>query len=160
MKNLIYPMTLIGLFLLVLPSGCKDTFPKSSITLINNFDKDISYYFAFGGEGGIIYPDTILPILLTPPFPRAQKGQSGFYDCNCTEEEIFEFIASDTLSLYIFHPDTLLKYDWQQIVDDYNILKRYDLSLGDLEALDFEIPYPPEESMQGMKMYPAFESLE
>ena len=77
---------------------------------MNSFDTDISYYFAFGGEGWIIYPDTKLPVTLTPPFPQARKGQSSFNDCNCTGEEIFEFIMSDTLSLYIFHPDTSAKY--------------------------------------------------
>ncbi len=135
-------------------SGCKDVFPKSSITFVNGADTDIGYYFAFGGEGGIMYPDTIPPLTLTPPFPQALIGQSGYYDCNCTEEEIFESIPSDTLSLYMFHPDTLAKYEWQQILDDYNILKRYDLSLEDLRRLDFKVTYPPDTNMEGVRMYP------
>ena len=68
---------------------------------MNSSDTDINYYFAFGGEGGIIYPDTTLPVSLTPPFPEARKGQFGFNDCNCTEEEIFEFIPSDSISIHI-----------------------------------------------------------
>ena len=157
MRNLICLMTLVWLLLLILSSGCKDTLPKSSITLMNSSDMDISYYFAFGGEGGILYPDTTLSTLsatLTPPFPEARKGQSGYYDCHCTEEEIFEFIPSDTLSLYIFHPDTLAKYEWQKIIEDYKILKRYDLSLGDLQRLGFEVMYPPNANTDGIQMYP------
>ena len=147
MKNLKYLITITGIPLIIILSiGCKDeTFPKSSITLVNNSDAGINYYFAFGGEGGILYPDTLLPVTLTPPFPEARKGYAGYYDCNCTEEEIFEFIPSDTLSLFIFHPDTV----------DYNILKRYDLSLVDLERLDFEVTYPPGTSMEGVRMYPS-----
>ncbi len=152
MKNLCYLMSII---LVVLSISCKDDrFPKASITLINKSDTDINYYFAFGGKGGILYPDTTLPSELTPPFPEARKGHSGYYDCNCTEEEIFEYIPSDTLSLYIFHPDTLSKYSWDQVRNDYNFLKRYDLSLGDLLRLDFEVTYPPDTSMEGVKMYP------
>ena len=153
MRNLTYLMTIVSVLLILLSKGCKDTFPQSSITLMNNSDTDVNYYFAFGGEGGILYPDTTLPVTLTPPFPEARKGHSGYYDCNCTEEEIFEFISSDTLSLYIFHPDTLAKYEWQKIIEDYNILRRYDLSLGDLQRLDFEVIYPPNANMEGIQMW-------
>ena len=59
-----------------------------------------------------------------------------------------------TVSLYIYNPDTLAKYKWQQIIDDYNILKRYDLILGDLQRLDFKVAYPPDAGMEGIQMYP------
>ena len=71
-------------------------------------------------------------------------------------EEIFKYLPKDTLSVYFFHPDTLAKYPWETIRKEYNILKRYDLSIEDMQLLDYEIAYPPTEMMKDIKMYPPY----
>jgi hypothetical protein len=48
----------------------------------------------------------------------------------------------DTISMFILSKDTLDKYDWAKIRSDYNILKRYDLSLADLQRMNWTITYP------------------
>ncbi len=68
----------------------------------------------------------------------------------------YENMVKDTLSVFFFHQDTLQKYKWQEIKDKYKILKRYDLSLNDLQNLNFSIPYPPDETMKNMKIYPPY----
>ena len=40
-----------------------------------------------------------------------------------------------------------------RIQPNYAIEARYDLSLADLEKLNFTVPYPPDISMKGMKIY-------
>jgi hypothetical protein len=59
--------------------------------------------------------------------------------------------------------DTLNKYPWETIRQEYNILVRYDLSLQDMNMLrnrngDTEIQYPPDSRMRDMKMYPPYET--
>ncbi|MEO1022414.1 MAG: hypothetical protein AAFW89_07705, partial [Bacteroidota bacterium] len=85
--------------------------------------------------------------------PRYTKG--AIAGGSGTWRDYFEVSApSDTLSLFVFHVDTLAKYDWEGILKQYNILMRYDLSLEDLERLDFTVTYPPDKSMKGVQMYP------
>ena len=43
---------------------------------------------------------------------------------------------------YVFSVDTLEKYSWEEIREGYKILKRYDLSMDDLDSLDWTITYP------------------
>ena len=64
------------------------------------------------------------------------------------------------MSVFIFHTDTLNKYSWQEVRDGYKILRRYDLSLEDIKKMKWTIPYPPDESMAGMKMYRARRALD
>lgn len=68
--------------------------------------------------------------------------------------ERMSYLQLDTLSIYFFHPDTLSLYDWDVIRNDYKVLKRYDLSIEDLNSLNFTVPYPPTAEMEGMKQYP------
>jgi hypothetical protein len=78
-------------------------------------------------------------------------------------ENYFHKIPSDTLSVFYFHVDTINKYSWEEIRQGYKVLRRYDLSIDDLYLLynkyDIpEIPYPPDERMKNMKMYPPYET--
>ena len=153
-KLLNFSTTLIVVMILPGLSCERLSYPKSSIGIVNNSNHTIEFYFALGGKGGIIYPDTILNSDLIPPFPSARAGETRYRDFGFSEEKIFDEIPSDTLSIYIFHPDTLLKYNWKTVIKDYNILKRYDLSFEDLEQLNWQVSYPPNDKMKGVKMYP------
>jgi len=152
-QNIINSIFIVIISLITLGSGCeKIVYRRSSIIVENNAVHDMNFYLAVGGDKGIIYPDT-LPINLKPPFPVAKAGQNGYNYFGFSKEELFKQLPSDTLSVFLIHPDTLAKYSWQEIINDYKV-KRYDLSLGDLERLNFRVPYPPTQQMRGMKMYP------
>ncbi|NLL27401.1 MAG: hypothetical protein GX259_01250 [Bacteroidales bacterium] len=71
-----------------------------------------------------------------PPYERTP------YDSKEKWEKVFKKLPKDTLSIFIFDSDTLAKYSWDRIRSDYNILKRYDLSLKDLETQNWTISYP------------------
>lgn len=63
-------------------------------------------------------------------------------------------IFGDRYCVFIFHPDTLEKYSWEEVVSGYKILCRYDSDVPlDIERLDKTIPYPPTKAMSGMKVY-------
>ena len=66
-----------------------------------------------------------------------------------TLEEFFEGIPCDTLMFFILDSTTVADEPWEEIVKDYKILRRYDLSIEDIMALmqddgtGYTIPYPP-----------------
>ncbi len=51
-------------------------------------------------------------------------------------------VPRDTVSIFILSKDTVNYYSWDKIRSDYNILKRYDLSLDDLKNLSWNVTYP------------------
>ena len=46
---------------------------------------------------------------------------------------------------------------WETVREDYIILQRYDLSIAELEKLNWTIYYPPTEAMKDFYMYPPYE---
>ena len=101
----------------------------------NDANHMISYYV---GES---YPDTL--IVQTKPVLKTVQSNSSFKESDWgTWDERYSKIEGGKISVFIFHTDTLNKYIWKEARDDYMILKRYDLSLEDLEQLDFTITYP------------------
>ncbi|NOQ27302.1 MAG: hypothetical protein GQ564_18225 [Bacteroidales bacterium] len=142
MKNFITAIILIVLF-----TKCEYLIPDKWYDLIylsNESDIPISYFVAdsFVGNGSI-YPDTILPEelpYLTYPLVKSNEKQV-IVNQDHKIENYFKFPA-DTLSVFIFHTDTLNKYSWEEVRDGYMILKRYDLSLDDLEVNNYTIIYP------------------
>ena len=117
----------------------------------------IGYDIPGGGKYGNQYPDTILPETNRYIVYNMEKElSSGLEHHFPTWEKYFSLLPRDTLSIYIFHSDTLNKYPWNIVKEKYMILKRYDLSLSDLKQLDFKVPYPPSSAMSNMKMYPPY----
>ncbi len=129
---------------------------RYAVTLENNADHSIGCCFALGGKFFTLYPDTTLP-QTGRYIPKEIRPNSRFYkDSGLKWKEVYAQLAQDTMSVFIFHTDTLNKYPWEKIRDDYMILKRYDLSLEDLERCDYLLTYPPNEQLKGVKMYPPY----
>lgn len=51
-------------------------------------------------------------------------------------------IPSDTLMIYVFDAQIIENMDWEDVVYDYMVLKRYDLSMQDFEGMNWTITYP------------------
>ena len=68
-------------------------------------------------------------------------------------ENFFARPDNDTLHLY------LLDADLVSIQMDKSIMARYDLSLQDLQHLDWQISFPPTEAMKNIHMWPSFETI-
>jgi hypothetical protein len=135
------------------------------IKFTNNTETDVYVFIAYGlgGYYNMTYPDT------TIYFSKVDRRINFHSDIKeafwATPEEILDRISSDTLSVYYFHPDTLNVYTWEIIQRDYKILRRYDLSIEDIHKFLNknnvpEIPYPPDDRMKNMKMYPPYKEYQ
>ena len=81
-----------------------------------------------------------------------RKATDGF---TCYERI---FRMDSLINLYIFDATVLENTPWDTVAKDYLVLKRYELSLADLQRLDWQVTYPPTEAMKDVKQYPPYES--
>jgi hypothetical protein len=77
-------------------------------------------------------------------------------------EDIIRRQKHDTLKLFIFDYTKMMRmdatYDYPYPKDvpfDSVFLQRYDLTIRDLNVLNWMLVYPPDERMRDIKMYPA-----
>ena len=72
----------------------------------------------------------------------------GLYDKFCND-----FIRPKILSVFFISADSVKNYGYDYVANNNMIEARYDLTSSDLKSLDMFIPYPPTESMSGMKRW-------
>jgi hypothetical protein len=137
-----------GLFI-----GCPTDLGEDVFHFYNNSEYDVIIYLSIvpSEMGASLYPDTTLPSancrILCKHGTYFPYTYTTFYN------------KSDTFCLFIFHPDTIEKYDWEIIRREYKILKRYDLAISDINnVLNRNIYYPPTKSMKNIKMWPPYGS--
>ena len=121
------------------------------MSFYNNSGKPVCYSMPWTRV--IYYPDTTLPEKNPYPYKINKEWHSSLA---LSENAIFALFPTDTMSIFFFDPDTLAKYDWSIIREEYKILVRYDLSHDNLRELKWCVCYPPTEAMQNMKMYPPY----
>ena len=113
------------------------------IYIRNDSQIDIAFYpYSFLPIGGC-YPDTLLP--KTNIGRYCSKIEPQHYEAwspDLTVKDIRDSYKKDTLIFFVFSVDTLNKYSWEEIREDYKILKRYDLSISDLDSMNWTIIYP------------------
>lgn len=126
---------LIILLIALIGVSCEDLVDHVySIKIQNNSKDTIQFYESYN------YPDTLIvqnkPIL-TRVYPK-------YYSYLDSEKDWDEVLVSpkDTIIIFVLSKYTLDKYGWDKIRSDYNILKRYDLSLDDLGKQSFTVTYP------------------
>jgi len=138
------------LLLLLMLTACPHDHGQS-IRFVNNSDVDVYFYLGAIDRkfGGTLYPDTAISEVKAG-IP-VQKGSFRIY--HYYEEDI----QVDTLCLFIFDADVYNTCSWDEIKNDYKILRRYDLSLQDIKRLNHAIYYPPTAAMQDIKMYPPYQ---
>lgn len=130
------------LILLLTGFKCKNPpiYKQYGFDIRNNSNNSIKYYVAALGMEHI-YPDTAL-LSSNPPMVTIPMGESRFWGVGFKLEVLFDQLPVDTLSVYLFNVDTLNKYPWSVIRDNYKVIKRYDLSLPDLKKRNFIVTYP------------------
>lgn len=143
--------------ILLLLTKCRDDGLSRSFHFYNNSGKPVCYYIPLFNS--LYYPDTVLPIKKPELYEINKQLHFSFGEGNLHEDALFAKLPADTLSIYFFDPDTLAKYDWSVIRQEYKILVRYDLSHADLKKLEWRFYYPPTEAMKNMKMYPEYNQL-
>mgnify|MGYP001577138897 CR=1 FL=1 len=111
----------------------KDIGFDDRLTFKNNSADSIYYYWNFnhpdttvkGGSGTVVAP-----------------GESKKYSIPGNWEDRINSISSKTLIVFIISVDTLNKYSFEKIAADYNILRRHDLTVDKLKAMNWTVTYP------------------
>lgn len=126
---------LIILSIILCGASCEKLVDHAYIIKIQNNSKDtIQFYESYN------FPDTVMDIIK----PRLKMVYSSKYSSLESKKDWDEVLVppKDTISIFILSKDTVDRYSWDKIRNDYNILKRYDLSLQDLEQMNWTIEYP------------------
>jgi hypothetical protein len=58
-------------------------------------------------------------------------------------EDAFDEVVNQKLHVFIFNASIVDNTPWETVKKNYMILKRFDLSLHDLDSLNWTITYPP-----------------
>lgn len=128
-------IVLIFLSILLCGANCEKFIDHAYIIKIQNNSSDtIQFYESYN------YPDTAIDVTK----PRLKMVYPSKYSSLESEKDWSEVLVppKDTISIFILSKDTVDKYDWEKIRVEYNILKRYDLSLSDLQNNNWMITYP------------------
>jgi hypothetical protein len=129
---------LFALFILYFSASCEAP-PGAEkvyrITVQNNSGEIVNVFLSK------VYPDTSLPAV-KPLLRGILPGSNTFLDSEEKWEKVFDELPQDTLSLFVLSSDTVVAHSWDEIRDEYKILKRYDLSYSDLSNNDWTVSYP------------------
>jgi hypothetical protein len=112
---------------------------KYPLEIINSSSHTIAFYVAASAMEHK-YPDTAL-ISKKFEMGKIQPGDSSSWHSSIPFDRLFQELPTDTLSIYLFHPDTLAKYDWNVIRSEYKVLRRFDVSLDDLKRNGYKVTY-------------------
>jgi hypothetical protein len=129
--------------ILLICAGCpdQDDKPDSTLTIRNNSNEDIINYIEYRVLG-----DTLLPATSLFPSPNSISPEliTSNSERNYRDSWLraFEDNPDKILMLYLFSRDTIEQVAWERIREDNVILRRYDLTLADLEAMDWTVEYP------------------
>jgi len=126
--------------LIMLCSTCENKKDEPKMRIKNNTKEAI--YASWHTQ----YPDTGLTYLTNPTLNThinkvlSNSLQESHY--KAPSEGIFETMKSDVLLVFIFDAATLESTPWDTVVANYLILKRYELTLQDLENMNWIVTYP------------------
>ena len=158
MKNTI---KLLLVSLICMATKCQDKESgdcHTAIRISNNSERNIRIAHAFLS---IYHPDplNIKGFYLTASEEK-YKIISGELDnskaaksSSCMEKQFENY---EPLIVYIFDATVVENTSWEVVARDYLVLKRYDLTLADLQRLDWKITYPPTKAMKNVKQYPPY----
>ncbi|MBF4472947.1 hypothetical protein [Flavobacterium sp. HJJ] len=115
----------------------KDTVYR--IDIENQSTHTIQYYIS-RPEEEFVYPNTSLPTVKKVS-REIKPSITNYDDSGSNWEVVYKKLPSDKMSLFIFDSDTLKKYNWENVRLNYRVLKRYDLTLKDLEDMNWTVTY-------------------
>lgn len=137
--NRIIVLTAVIILLIVISCGERSPFGGEDDKLIIDNNTQLRLYI----YPQINHPDTSISSY-NPSYsknyevlPNSEKRiTSRSWDQTVTSS------VSDTLMVFFYNADLVDATDWDVVVSDYLILKRYDLSLEDLQGMNWTITYP------------------
>ena len=166
MKKSLLKIIVVALLFFTVFFSCFDDKPNSHfhIPFKNNADYSI-YVYPSSKEQYLAFPryqDTILqPYYPDPSLDTAHYKIMPKFEDNTplfimsAYESVFGY-EFDTLLVFIFNADTLEMLGWDTVRAYYKVEQRYDLSLEDLQNVDFKLSFPPTEDMKHIHMWPPY----
>ena len=109
------------------------------LIIVNDSNDTILTFLQFN------YPDTSLLNENAPELNNmliSPHSSEKIYSSILWEDRIKELNDEHVVMVFITSYDTIKKYNWNDIQTEYSILKRYDLSIPDLDSLGWTITYP------------------
>ena len=160
MKNVI---NFLILFCICFSNACNRHVDREdchfTIAFVNNSRKSV--YVRQAGYSDTLY---IKDFSYTPKAPnnmyKVIEGQINTKVLKlrrCYEAD-FQYGDLKRLMIFVFDAEIVENTPWEIVSKDYLVLKRYDVTLEDLQRLDWKITYPPTEAMKDMKMWPPYGS--
>lgn len=124
---------LVVLSIILFSAGCEKLVDHGYyLTVQNNTNDTVWCYSSYK------YPDTSL----SESKPLLQMIRPESYTRLDSKDKWEDVLPKDTIIVFIFSKDTVDAYSWEDVRTEYNVLKRYDLSISDLEAMNWTIIYP------------------
>lgn len=140
MKSIIL-IVLVVIYFVLIATTCNKEGENchKDLLIVNNSSSAIYFHTS------AMYPDTITLY----PNPSLDPGYFKI-EGNSTKKDIYRDCMEgdlltnpeETIMYFIFDAHTLETTPWDTVVKYYMILKRYDLRLEDLQAMDWIITYP------------------
>jgi len=133
------PIYLILSCLLIVNSTCDKVKNEGLKLQVNNISEK-AIYVSWTRDNS----DTSINHLVNPTYNsqinkvEAHSVQKDYY--GAPSQAFFKYI--DTLSVFIFDAQVLESTPWDTVKAKYIVLKRYDLSLDDLNRMNWTITYP------------------
>ncbi len=162
MKHYPFIFALLTLFVSINCKPIEDENHHNSIIFNNVTEFDL--YIA----GDIKYPDTTVTdmgVLRKPEIYKVKACSSNkealSLHPHSTYESFFigykgkKAIPNDTLMVFVYDAEELEKIESHV---KNSVLVRYDLSLKDLQRINWTLTYPPTEVMKDIKMYPPYDT--
>lgn len=117
MKKNLFIITVL-IFLTIIHTACPDD-DDDFIRLLNKSERNVVAYIGGDDQGEPAYPDTLLPSKnLTREVSKTTANQYYFK----------KNIKSSKVCVFFLDNDTISKYGWDKVRDNYMILKRYDVN--------------------------------
>ena len=134
-------ITFCILIIISITTGCRklDLFGGEDDKLIIQNNSNLRLYI----NPQVNYPDTSID----PYNPSVDKGNeippySSKKIVQRSWDQLVIRSASDTLMMFIYDANKIDSTSWDTIMNNYIILRRYDLSLEDLKSTNWKITYP------------------
>jgi hypothetical protein len=103
------------------------------------FANDANYPVSIYGD--YIFPDTSISSSKPEFINLDAHSVRDVFDDDIKDEK-FKRLKTEKLTIFVFHSDTLKKYDWTAIRSGYKILRRYEVNDSILRKSEYVLVYP------------------
>ena len=152
-RNIIYTAGCSIVLVMVYASSCEKLLMERVYRIqIENYSPNTVNFIVGNHFSFPVYPDTSLRAT-RPGLQAVPPSDKRWHDSWIPWEDVYKEFPADTMSIFFIDNSVYEQTDWEEVRNEYKILMRYDLSIKDLQQLNFVVPYPPTSAMRNMKIF-------